>query len=369
MKKYAEKAIKAAKIAAVSAAFLYFLTDTGAAAEAVGESIQRCIDIVIPSLFAMMIVSSLITMSGMLTFLPHWLGKLSRLVFGMEGSVFPVFTFGMIAGYPVGVKMLCEEVAAGRLTKKRAELLSGLCFGAGPAFILGCISRQLYTSRNAGLVILISTVSANIFLALIMSVPLRRTAASDSSPRSVSISADMLTDCVLRSGRAMGDICIMIAAFAAANAALARTGATAAAGELLGKLPDLDRMRGEVIVAALLDVTNVGKLPCGDWLLLPYISALTAFGGVCVMFQIAALTAGKLSLRPLIIMRTAAAVLSFFICRLIMSFFMESEITAVLSPRMSSTASPVPSLMLIIMTVLLMVEYGSKSSLHHTKSC
>ncbi len=371
MKKYAEKAIKAAKIAAISAAFVYFLGDTGGAAEAVGESIQRCIDIVIPSLFAMMIVSSMITASSMTALMPRCLGRLSRLVFGIEGSELPVFTFGMIAGYPVGVKMLCEECSCGRLDKKRAELLSGLCFGAGPAFIFGCISRQLYSSRNAGLVILISTISANIILALLLSVPLRRTAGARSVPRRVSISADMLTDCILRSGRAMADICIMIAAFAAANAALARTGVTAAAGELLGKLPDLDRIRGEVLVAAFLDVTNISKLPCGDWLLLPYISALTAFGGVCVLCQLRALTAGKLSLKYFIIMRSAAAVLSFFICRLIMPFFMTGEVTEVMSPRISSAgnSSPVPSVMLIIMTVMLIVEFGGKSSLQHTKSC
>ena len=56
MKKYAEKACKAAKIAALSAAFLYFLADAGGAAEVVEESIQRCINIVIPSLFGMMIM-------------------------------------------------------------------------------------------------------------------------------------------------------------------------------------------------------------------------------------------------------------------------------------------------------------------------
>ena len=370
MKKCAEKAANAVKIAAVSAAFLYFLGDTGGAAEAVGESLQRCIDIVIPSLFAMMIVSSMITSSGMMTLMSKRLGQLSRLVFGIEGRELPMFTFGMIAGYPVGVKMLCEECSCGRLDKKRAELLSGLCFGAGPAFIFGCISRHLYSSQNAGLVILISTVSANIILAMLMSAPLRRTAGARSDPRRVSISADMLTDCVLRSGRAMGDICIMIAALAAASAALARTGVTAAAGELLGKLPDLDRIRGEVIVAAFLDVTNISKLPCGDWLLLPYISALTAFGGVCVLLQLRALTAGKLSLKPFIIMRIAAAVLSFFICRLIMPFFMAGEVTEAMSPCIISAGngSPVPSVMLIIMTVMLMVEFGGKSSLQHTKS-
>ncbi|MCR4638210.1 hypothetical protein [Ruminococcus sp.] len=370
MKKYAGKAVKAAKIAALSAAFVYFLGDTRAAAEAVGESLQRCIEIVIPSLFAMMIVSSMMTASGMMTLIPRWLGRFSRLLFGMEEGVFPIFTFGMIAGYPVGMKMLCEEFSCGRLDRKRAELLSGLCFGAGPAFIFGCISRQLYSSPDAGLVILLSTVSANIILALLLSVPLRRTARARSAPRRVSISADMLTDCVLRSGRAMGDICIMTAAFAAANAALARTGMTAAAGELLAKLPDLDRIRGEVIVAAFLDITNISRLPCGDWLLLPYISALTAFGGVCVIFQLRTLTAGKLALKPFIIMRGTAAVLSFTICRLIMPFFMTGEVTEAMSPLVSSTGnnSPVPSVMLVIMTVMLMVEFGGKDSLQHTKS-
>ncbi|MBP5378388.1 MAG: hypothetical protein J6Y64_02470 [Ruminococcus sp.] len=371
MKKYAEKACSVLKTAAVSAAFLFFLADTEGTAEAVGEGVQRCIDIVIPSLFAMMIASSLITRSGITSLIPNWAGRFSRLIFGIDGSEFPVFTFGMIAGYPVGMKMLCEEYSQGRITKKRAELLSGLCFGAGPAFIFGCISRRLYTSRNAGLVIIISTVSANIILALLMSVPLRRTASSKSCQRRVSLSAGMLTDCVLRSGRAMGSICIMIAAFSAFNAVLDRIGVTAAAGELLAKLPDLDRIRGEVLAAAFMDVTNISRLPCGDWLLLAYISALTALGGVCVLFQMTALNAGRLSMKPFIIMRSAAALLSFFVCRLIMPFFMAEETAEVLSPRICSAgnSSPVPSVMLIIMTVMLMVEFGGKSSLQHTKTC
>lgn len=364
MRKYVEKALKAAEISAAAAAFLFCLTDTGAAAEAVAESIYRCINTVIPSLFAMMIVSSLMTESGILRLMPRCIGRFGRLVFGMEESVFPIFTFGMLAGYPVGVKMLCDEYSRGRLTKRRAELLSGLCFGAGPAFIFGCISQQLYSSCSAGLIILISTISANIILALFMSVPLRRTASAVSSSCRVSISSDMLTGCILRSGRAMWNICIMIAAFAAAGAAIDRTGMSAAAGELLMKLPDLRRIRGEVTVAALLDITNISRFPCGDWLLLPCISALTSFGGACVLFQLRALTAGKLSLKPFIIMRAAAALLSYLICRLIFPFFIGSEATEASVSRISSSTSGtvVPSVMLIIMTVMLMLEFSGKAA-------
>jgi hypothetical protein len=360
MREYVTKGFDIAKKAILSALLLFCIFDTGSAAAAVGESINKCVNIVIPSLFAMLAVSTLFIRSGINGRFPRWMGKFSRALFGMESSVFPIFTFGMFAGYPVGVKMLCDEYSAGRLSKRRAELLSGLCFGAGPAFVFGCISRQLYSSDRAGIIILISNVSANFILAFIMSFALRKTVEEHLKPKKCSLSADMLTECVLKSGRAMADICIMVVFFSVLTAFLSRAGA--AAGELFGKLPDLDRKSGEVIVAALLDVTNIGKLPRGDWLLLPYVSGASAFGGVCVMFQISALTAGRFSLKPFILLRCAAAVLSYFICRMVMPFLMEAETVAVSTMKVSSVSnnSPIPSVMLVLMTVMLMLEFDKK---------
>ena len=364
MKIFAEKAAKTVKLAILAAAVMFCTFDTAAAAEAVYGSVLRCLNVVIPSLFAMMIVSALIVRSGALTVMPRWCGRISRFVFGMEGNIFPIFTFGMFAGYPVGVKMLCEEYTAGRISKKRAELLAGLCFGAGPAFTFGCISHQLYSSDKAGKAILISNISANFILALIMSIFLRKDAEESFKGRKFSLSSEMLTDSVVHSGRAMGDICIMITAFSVVNSLLIRIGTAAAVGELLAKLTCLDRRSGEALVAALLDITNVSALSCGDWLLLPYISALVSFGGICVMFQLSAVSAGRISLRPLIIMRIAAAFMSFWICRMILPYFMEYETVEVSASAVcrNSGGSPVSSVMLVLMTVMLMCEMSGKSN-------
>ena len=364
MRIFAEKAAKTVKLAILAAAVLFCTFDTAAAAEAVYGSVLRCINVVIPSLFAMMIVSALIVRSGALTVIPKCCGRISRFIFGMEGNIFPIFTFGMFAGYPVGVKMLCEEYSAGRLSKKRAELLSGLCFGAGPAFTFGCISHQLYSSDKAGTAILISHISANFILALFMSFFLRKDAEESFKRQKFSLSSEMLTSSVIQSGRAMGDICIMIMAFSVVNAVLIRIGAAAAVGELLAKLTSLDRRSGEALVAAFLDITNVSALPCGDWLLLPYISALVSFGGICVIFQLSAVSAGRISLRPLIIMRIAAAFISFLICRLILPYFMEYETVevSVVTVSRNSGGSPVSSVMLVLMTVMLMCEMSGKSN-------
>lgn len=369
MKKRASKVRKAVGLAAAAVFFVLCLFDNDGTSAAVRDGVRRCLDIVIPSLFAMMTASALIVSSGLTTAVPRCVGRFSRAVFGMEGRELPIFTFGMVAGYPVGVKMLCGEYLSGRITKRRAELLSGLCFGAGPAFIFGCISGQLYGSRRAGLLILVSTVSANVILALFMTPILRRTASAEHKPCRVSISADMLTDCVLRSGRAMGEICAMIVFFSvAAHFLTAAFGA--AAVELPWKLHCLGGHTAEAPIAAFLDVTNVAGFPRGDWLLLPLISGLTAFGGICVFMQLAAVTHGKLSLLPFIIMRAAAAVMSYFICRGLLPLFIEGEFTEVSSIRAESTrsVSPVPSVMLIIMTVALMLEFGSKKAAYGTEN-
>lgn len=149
MKKRASKVRKAVGLAAAAVFFLLCLFDNDGTSAAVSDGVRRCLDIVIPSLFAMMTASALIVSSGLTTAVPRCVGRFSRAVFGMEVSELPIFTFGMVAGYPVGVKMLCGEYLSGRINKRRAELLSGLCFGAGPAFIFGCISGQLYGSRRA----------------------------------------------------------------------------------------------------------------------------------------------------------------------------------------------------------------------------
>jgi len=364
MRKAVENALTAVKIAVLAAVLIFCLTRTSLCAKAISESVMRCLNVVIPSLFAMMAVSSLIVKSGVLTLVPKGLGRISRILFGIEGNILPIFIFGMFAGYPVGVKMLCEEYSAGRITKKRAELLSGLCFGAGPAFIFGCISSQLYSSDGAGKVLLLSNICANLLLLIIMSPYLRKNASCSEVRRDFRFSAEMFTESVAQSGRAMADICIMITIFSVINAVLACIGAAAAVGELLVKLPCLGRISGEALVAALSDVTNVDAFPRGDWLLLPYVSGLVSFGGVCVIFQLSAVTGGRISILPLVIMRCIAAVMSGFVCRLIMPFFMEYETVAVsaVSVEKVRSSTPVPSIMLVIMTVIVMVEFGRNSS-------
>ena len=343
----------------LSALTAFCMTDTELVREAVYEAVSRCLVTVIPSLYAMMTVSVLLTKSGMISCIPKFISKPLSFIFGMNGSSLSVFILSSFAGYPVGAKMLASQVSGGRLSRREAELLSGICFGAGPAFIHGCIACRLFSSHDAGITILISAVSANILLAAAISPFLRQYRKSDGSDASVEFSAEMLTESVIGSGRSMGGICCMITAFSVFTALLRRLGIISFMARFINSLTGCGTAAAEGIFRSFLDITAADSLPHGCFGLLPVIAALTSFGGVCVIMQVAAIAKDAFSLKPLILIRLAASALSFIICRLIMPFTLaDTAVSAAeINVRLQSASSPLPSLALIAMTAALFCEY------------
>lgn len=354
MKKTREIITAVLLIAAAGACI--FAADTVCSAASAG--IQRCLLTVIPSLFAMMAVSAILVESGVVTAAGRLLHKVGRLLFGMDGDVFVIFLFSNIAGYPVGAKMLLSSYNSGRLTKKETALFSGLCFGAGPAFIYGCIAYRLYGSEKAGLLVIISAASANLILAAAMSVYLRRRGHGAPKASRVRFTADMLSGCVSSAGRAMGEICFAIMGFAVISGLLIRFGAIPAAAEQLSRITGRDFAEAVALICSALDVTAVSGLPAGDYTLLPAISALVSFGGCCVFMQLAAVFRGRVPLLPIAAVRLISAAVSYGISRLLLPYFLDGETVsaAAMTSQIHSETSPVPSILLIIMTIMVIYK-------------
>ncbi len=302
---------------------------------AVGEGINRCITIIIPSLYAMMAASAILLKSGVLSTVGRWISPVTRLIFGLNGESAAVFLFALVSGYPVGAKMIYSMYIEGRLDKKTAEIMSGLCFGSGAAFIFGCAAS---TAEIGGL-ILISNLVAEFIMAVILSSYFRKNLIKENL-RKTAVSADILTDSVASSGRALGDMCFCVIIFAV----------FAEMAEYCGLLA----LFGGDLYKAVLDVTAINDISAD----IAVKSALVSFGGVCVFFQISAIFRGKMSILPLVVMRSGAAALTYLICRLLQPFFLSGEITSVFAQNscMYRETSPVPSVMLIIMTGVVIAE-------------
>lgn len=342
---------------ALAAAVCIFEADTVRLSVVIG--IERCLAVIIPSLYAMMAVSGLLIKSGAVSAAGRFFDRPARALFGMSGGTLLIFLFSNIAGYPVGAKMLLSRYESGEIAKKEAELLSGLCFGAGPAFISGCIAARLYGSPAPGTLVVISTASANLILAAVMSPYFRRHTKKAPSDEHVHFRADMLPECISSAGRSMAEICFAVIAFSVLTGLLVRCGAIPFAAGLVSSVTGRDNEAAAGLIVSALDITAVSGLPAGDHTLLPAISALVSFGGACVFMQITAIFKGKLSIAPAVLLRAASALISYGICRMLLPVFIagKTAYAAAMRPQLHSAPSPVPSLLLAIMTAMVFYEY------------
>ena len=299
-----------------------------------GEGLNRCITVIIPSLYAMMTASAILLDSGAVSVVGRWISPVTKGLFGLNGELAAVFFFSLVAGYPVGAKMIYTLYINGRLPKRMAEILSGLCYGSGTAFIFGCVAPTVEIGR----LILLSNIAAEFLILLILSPYFRRTPIEEKS-RSIAVNGNILTKSVSSSGRALGEMCLCVIIFAV----------FAEMAEYCG----LSRVFGCDLYKAVLDVTAINDISAD----IAVKSALVSFGGVCVFFQISAIFRGKLSILPLVIMRSFAAVSSFFICRILQPYFIGGEVQVFAAgQKLYRESSPLPSVMLILMTGMVISE-------------
>lgn len=299
-----------------------------------GEGLNRCITVIIPSLYALMTASAILLDSGAVSAVGRWISPVTKGLFGLNGELAAIFFFSLVAGYPVGAKMIYTLYINGRLPKRMAEILSGLCYGSGTAFIFGCVAPTVEIGR----LILLSNIAAEFLILLILSPYFRRTSIEEKS-RSIAVNGNILTKSVSSSGRALGEMCLCVIVFAV----------FAEMAEYCG----LSRIFGCDLYKAVLDVTAINDISAD----IAVKCALVSFGGICVLFQISAIFRGKLSILPLVIMRSFAAVSCFFICRILQPCFIGGEFQVFAAgQKLYRESSPVPSVMLIIMTGVVIAE-------------
>lgn len=245
-------------------------------ADAVISAVESCVYRIIPSLFAMSVISTAISKSGVLSIFTRKIG--------INADVFAAFIFGNVGGYPIGAKLLSEAVAEGRLTRESAERAIPFCFGAGPSFAAGVVGAAVFSDIRVGIAALFCSFMANFVLYLI------HLFSKDSCPPAYSarpegFSTRLLTDSVSSALYAMMNICSMIVFFAALKAVAEAV------------LPFLAQLK---YFSVLLEISNISKC---QGISLVTASSLLAFGGLCVNMQIFAIVNGVFSLKRFFLSR------------------------------------------------------------------
>ncbi|MDP4108700.1 MAG: sporulation protein [Bacillota bacterium] len=137
----------------LSAGLALYSKETMSAAR---SSIHMCLDVVVPSLFPFLTVSSLFIELGLASFVGSALNGAMHRLFGVSGACAPAFALGLIGGYPVGVKTAVSLYEKKLCTKEETERLLAFCNNSGPAFILGAVGAGVFASSACGFLLYIT---------------------------------------------------------------------------------------------------------------------------------------------------------------------------------------------------------------------
>lgn len=114
---------------------IILILDTKTALCGASDGIELCLRTVIPSLFPLCMLSTLLTNTPIDTSFPP-MRILCRLLHTSPAGV-SIFLSGILGGYPMGAQGIAAACKEGRLDQNEGRRLLAFCNNAGPAFLFG----------------------------------------------------------------------------------------------------------------------------------------------------------------------------------------------------------------------------------------
>ena len=322
---------------------------------AIYKSINSCLTIIIPSLFGFLVLSSIIIKSNLYTFLSRPFDLISRYAFKIPTEYFSVFLISLFAGYPVGAKLINELIEQKEITNNEASTMLCYCYSSSPTFVLGLVGVQLFSSIEIGIYIYLSLIITNILVAIIIGLR-KKVPQKIIKKEKLTFSTQIFISSVENGAKSIFVVCIMIVFFSIIVQILDNTGILAILSFVLFKITNIDLISSTALIKSVFEISNLSSLNKYCYNLIPIITGIFSFGGICIVLQIASLTKGKIKLAKFLIIRLMSSILAGII-----SYMMFLKMSAELSVSVIKYTSvgiryisPIPSIFLLIMTILLL---------------
>lgn len=266
----------------------------------IAGSIQVCVSSIIPSMFAMMALSTYAVSSGYYRTIFRPFYFFLRPFFRLDRHTLAVFLLSMIGGYPIGIKLLRERVLQNKNYTAAAENASVFCYCISPSFAISMIGVGIYHSTEIGIVVYLSNVLSCIILAVFYS----RFSEITGEYRPKVHGGDLIS-AINSASKSLFTVCTVLIA---CNAAL----------ETVCSLLRLFSVLPDPLLLGAFEISNLLKISTPSLSTLPFVSGISAFGGLCVIIQCAAICGKAFSLKKFFFGRVLSALLSAGICKLIL---------------------------------------------------
>lgn len=132
------------------------------------ESFSLFIYSVFPALFPFFVCTSLLMRIGAIHAISKRIEPFMRFLFGCSGKAGFVFCMSILAGYPMGARLIGQLRSRNEISIQEAQHMLSFCSTSGPLFILGAVSIGMLGNAQIGYTLLCVHILSAIFTGLLL---------------------------------------------------------------------------------------------------------------------------------------------------------------------------------------------------------
>lgn len=237
--------------------------------DGIKKGILFCIEVLVPSLYAFMTLSSVVIRSGVAVSVTKPFGRISRFLFRLPPSGLAVILLSILGGYPVGARCAAMLFEQDSISRSDAEKAANIAVCAGPGFLINYVGSALVGNRQSGIILLCAEITGVLLTGVIIGSTMRSTPLLHPHQSGENTSDNLLIRSVTDASRATFHMCGMVVICTSMIAVIEKI--------------SLDQ-RVTDIASAFIEITEGCHRMCGNYPLY-LIAFFIGFGGISVHLQ------------------------------------------------------------------------------------
>jgi len=235
------------------------------------KGLYLCGQVLIPSLFPFMVLSTFVVKSGLSDVVSKYCGKFSVLFFGVSKQCTATILLSLIGGFPVGAKGISALYESKKISDVEAEKLSYSLVCAGPGFLLIFVGTTLLNSIDAGICLYASQILSVFIMGIICKISFKKQIFNSVTELNTNENtSDALINSVRSATYSIIEMCGIVVIFSAVIS-------------LAEKLFSISYLY--TYLATFLEITTASKILCESKNII-LLAFAVGFGGLSVHFQI-----------------------------------------------------------------------------------
>lgn len=274
-----------------AAAILIFPSE---AAGGIADGMKYSAEMLVPSLFPFMVLSSFMIRSGASDILGKLLAPVTEKVFRLPRDSGTAIVMSFIGGFPVGAKCVRLLYDSGRINERQAERMMLFCVCSGPGFLVTGVGSLLLHNEMSGWILYLSQLVSGMLIGIFAGFFMYRNEGHNSVNNNFQ-RHESVTDAFIGSCSDGANSVLILTGMVTFFTMLLSLCSCCGITDISENIFSLFCIRypvSECIFPTVFEVTGACRIiifsGCSLWI----VSFAVGFGGLCVHFQIFAVLGG-----------------------------------------------------------------------------